>query len=74
MSRETEKVMKQLIQYFVDHQGELDSGADENDLAQRFMEEYNATVQPRNIRTLPQTADDYLELAEDATSKKKKLE
>lgn len=74
MSRETEKVMKQLIQYFVDHQGELDSGADENDLAQRFMEEYNSSLPPRNVQALPQTADDYLELAEDATSKKKKQE
>ena len=74
MSRETEKVMKQLMQYMEAHQDELGDGVDENDLAQRFMAEYNATVQPRNVRTLPQTADDYLELAEDATSKKKKLE
>lgn len=74
MSRETEKVMKQLIQYMEAHQDELGDGVDENDLAQRFMAEYNATVQPRNVPTLPQTADDYLELAEDATSKKKKLE
>ena len=74
MSKETEKVMKQLMQYMEAHQDELGDGVDENDLAQRFMAEYNAAVQPRNVRTLPQTADDYLELAEDATSKKKKLE
>ena len=74
MSKETEKVMKQLMQYMEAHQDELGDGVDENDLAQRFMAEYNATVQQRNVRTLPQTADDYLELAEDATSKKKKLE
>lgn len=66
--------MKQLMQYMEAHQDELGDGVDENDLAQRFMAEYNATVQPRNGQTLPQTADDYLELAEDATSKKKKLE
>lgn len=74
MSRETEKVMKQLIQYMENHQDELDSGADENDLVQRFMEEYNSTLPLRNVQALPQTADDYLELAEGATSKKKKQE
>lgn len=37
MSRETEKVMKQLMQYMEAHQDELGDGVDENDLAQRFM-------------------------------------
>lgn len=74
MSRETEKVLKQLMQYMEDHQDELDDGADENELAQQFMEEYNASLRPRNVVALPQTADDYMELAENASAKKKKLE
>lgn len=74
MSRETEKILKQLMQYMEDHQDELDDGADENALAQRFMEEYNASLRPRNVVALPQTADDYMELAENAGAKKKKLE
>lgn len=74
MSRETEKVLKQLMQYMEAHQDELDSGVSEEDLAERFMEEYSASLPPRNVQALPQTADDYLELAEDATSKKKKRE
>ncbi len=74
MSRETERVMKHLMQYMEAHQDELSSGVDENDLAQRFIEEYNSAVQPKNIRMLPQTTDDYLELAGEATAKKKKLE
>lgn len=74
MSRETEKILKQLMQYMEDHQDELDDGADENVLAQQFMKEYNASRQPKNVLSLPQTADDYLELAENTSAKKKKQE
>ena len=74
MSRESEKIFKQMIQYIENHQDELNDGLDENVLAQRFMEEYNASLRPNNVLTLPQTADDYIELAENAASKKKRLE
>ena len=74
MSRATEKVMKQLIQYMEDHQDELDSGTSEQELTQRFMDEYNAIAQAGDRNTDPQTADDYIELAEEATTKKAKLE
>ena len=74
MSRETEKIFKQLMQYMEEHQDELDDGADGNELAQQFMEEYNASLRSKNVITLPQTADDYMELAENAGAKKKKLE
>lgn len=57
-----------------EHQDELDDGADGNELAQQFMEEYNASLRSKNVITLPQTADDYMELAENAGAKKKKLE
>ena len=74
MSRETEKVLKQLMQYLEDHQDELDDGADENVLAQRSMEGYNDSLRSKEDADLPQTADDYMELAEDAGTKKKKRE
>ena len=38
------------------------------------MEEYNASLPSKNVIALPQTADDYMELAENAGAKKKKLE
>lgn len=74
MSRETEKIMTQLARYMDEHQDELLDGASAQDVAQRFMDEYNASLRQKNILSLPQTADDYLELAEDATTEKKKLE
>ena len=33
MSKETEKIFKQLMQYVEEHQDELDDGVDENELA-----------------------------------------
>jgi len=74
MSRETEKVLKQLTKYMIEHQDELDGDISEENLAQRFMEEYNASLRSKNVLALPQTADDYLELAESVATKKKKLE
>lgn len=74
MSRETEKVLKQLMAYMEKHQDELADDVDENTLVQQFMEEYNASLPQSKDSVMPQTADDYLELAEDASSKKKKLE
>lgn len=74
MSKETEKVMKQLALYMGQHQDELDGSASPEDIARQFMEEYNASLRSEGALALPQTADDYLEMAEDATSKKKRLE
>ena len=74
MSRETEKVLKQLTKYLVEHQDELSNGVSEDNLAQRFMEEYNASLLPNDVLEEPQTADDYMELAENVSAKKKKLE
>lgn len=47
---------------------------DENALAQQFMQEYNASPRSGNVVSLPQTADDYMELAENTSAKKKMLE
>lgn len=74
MSRETEKILRQLTKYLDEHQDELSDDISEEDLSQRFMEEYNASLQPKDVLALPKTADDYVELAENANAKKKKLE
>ena len=74
MSRETEKILKQLARYMDEHQDELSDDASAEDMALRFMAEYNSSLPSKNVFSLPQTADDYLELAEDASAKKKKLE
>lgn len=74
MSRETEKILKQLTRYMAEHQDDLGDAVSEEDLAQQFMTEYNASLRPKNVLDLPRTADDYLELAENVTTKKKKLE
>lgn len=73
MSRETEKVLKELQQFLALHEDEI---ADEDGLsraANRFLEEYGGYGQKRE-NTAPETADDYLELAEQAPSRKKCLE
>lgn len=74
MSRETEKAMKELTKYLNKHQGELTDDADINKLVNQFMETYNSSLQQGRAAVFPQTADDYLELAEEATTKKKKAE
>ena len=74
MSRETGKAMKELTKYLDEHQGELTDDADVNKLVNQFMETCNSSLQKRNTTAFPQTADDYLELAEEATTKKKRTE
>lgn len=74
MSRETEKILGLLKEYMVEHQDEIDGNVSGEDLAQRFMAEYNASLQLDNALALPQSADDFIDLAESAGTKKKKLE
>lgn len=74
MSRETEKAMKELTKYLNKHQGELTDDADVNKLVNQFMENYNSSLPQGNTTAFPQTADDYLELAEEAATKKKRAE
>ncbi len=74
MSREAENALKQLMAYIEEHQDELSDDVNEDTLVQKFMEEFNASRSQGNVSVMPQTADDYLELAEDASSKQKKLE
>ncbi len=74
MSRETEKVMKQLLKYLDEHQDEIAGEDDMQRLVERFMDEHNSSLPPENVTRLPETADDYLALAADTGAKKKKLE
>lgn len=73
MSRETEKLLKELQQF-------LDSNTDEavdettvNALAEQFLAEYDQKSADQKD-FVPETADDYLSLAEQAPSKKKHME
>lgn len=74
MSKETEKLFRELHKYIDAHSGEADSEAEMEQLINRFMSEYNASLDEREAPAEPETADDYLELAEEATTKKKQLE
>ena len=68
MSRETEKVFKELHKYMKAHADENMSEEDLDDLMQTFMKQYNENLQYGD-NFIAETADDYLEMAEDATSR-----
>jgi tetratricopeptide (TPR) repeat protein len=71
MSRESEKAMKAVHQ-FLKESGAEDMPLDEvNALLQKFMTEYNGNQPGRVTEKTAKTADDYLELAEEATTKAK---
>ena len=71
MSRETEKVLKELQKYLDAHAEDTENEADVDALAERFFAEYNLKCKEQKEST-PETADDYLDLAEQVTSKKKR--
>ena len=72
MSRDTEKLLKELQSFLMQHG---DEAADEDSmdrLAEQFLSEHG--IRSVNENAAPETADDYLDLAEQATSKKKHME
>ena len=73
MSRETEKVLKELQKYLDAHAEDAADEADVDALTERFFAEYNQKCIGQKDH-VPGTADDYLDLAEQATSKKKCVE
>ena len=73
MSRETEKVLKELQRFLDSHADEIKSEDDANALAEQFLAEYDQKCAAQQDHA-PETADDYLDLAEQATSKKKHME
>ncbi len=77
----TEKALKQFIEYLEQHDNEITDESSQQLLAKQFMEEYNAKIQAKNATgatplecSEPADADYYMELADNAASKKKKLE
>ena len=73
MSRETEKILKELQHFMDSHADEIKSEDDANALAEQFLAEYDQKCAAQKDHA-PETADDYLDLAEQATSKKKHME
>ena len=73
MSRETERLLKELNQFISLHENEITDEDSVNRLCEQFLEEHNLGI-PDLKNTEPETADDYLELAERALSKKKCVE
>ena len=72
MSRDTEKLLKELQSFLMQHG---DEAADEDSmdrLAEQFLSEHG--IRSVNENTAPETVDDYLDLAEQAASKKKCIE
>ncbi len=73
MSRESEKVLKELQKFLDAHAEDTKNEADADALTERFFAEYNQKCIGQKDHA-PETADDYLDLAEQATSKKKCVE
>ena len=71
MSRESEKALKAMHQ-FLDENGAEDMSMDEvNGLLQKFTTDYNGKLPGRVTEKTAKTADDFLELAEEAPTKAK---
>lgn len=70
MSRDSEKVLKELQKFLDAHAEDTENEADVDALAERFFAEYNLKCKEQK-ESAPETADDYLDLAEQVTSKKK---
>ena len=73
MSRDSEKVLKELQKFLDAHAEDTENEADVDALAERFFAEYNLKCKEQK-ESAPETADDYLDLAEQVTSKKKRVE
>lgn len=76
MSKDTEKVFRELNKYLDAHGGDEMSDQEMDRLISQFMEEYNANLQSGMVAAPaePETAMDYLELAEEARTQKQRLE
>ena len=73
MGREIEKILKELDQFVALHENEITGEDDMNHLCEQFLKEHGLdALYSENAD--PETADDYLDLAEQATSKKKRTE
>ena len=71
MSRETEKAMKAMHQFLKENSAEDMSMDEVNELLQKFTIGYNGSIPGKVTEKTAKTADDFLELAEEATTKAK---
>ena len=74
MSLQTEKVLKELSAIIDAHEEGFNSEKDLDALIQKFLEEKNAKASFGAANFEPETADDYLELADETDSRKERLE
>ena len=70
MSRETEKLFKELHQYIDEHSGEDRSREGVEKLINSFMAQYNGNLPQPVTEDTAETSDDYLELAFNAETMK----
>ena len=71
MSRETEKAFKAMHRFLNENGAEDMNIEDANRLLRKFTEDYNSNLPVRITEKTAKTADDYLELAEEAPTKAK---
>lgn len=71
MSRESEKVFKAMHQFLEENGTENMSMNEADDLMQKFMTDYNSNLPEKVTEKTAKTADDFLELAEEAPTKAK---
>ena len=72
MSRENEKVLTELRKFLELHDEELNDEKDFDRLTAQFLSQHNGSPDGGSMEEI-ETANDYLELAEQAASKKKRL-
>ena len=73
MSRDSEKVFREINKYMKENADENMSMDEMNDLVQKFMEQYNSNLPEEITEETAKTADDYLDLAENANTKAQAL-
>ena len=74
MPQQTDKVFRKLQAYLEEHDDEIRNEEDYENYVNQFMQEYNQKNKDGVAQLAPETSDDYLELAEEATSHKKRIE
>ena len=72
MNREVENMFREFEKFMADKS--CNSKEEAKSLATEFMSQYNPSVQDELTEQNAETADDFLELAESASSKKKALQ
>lgn len=72
MPYDTDKVFKKAQAYLEEHEAEIKDIDDARYFLSEFMQQYNQDIR-NNIKHEPETSDDYLELAQEANTKKETI-